>query len=203
MQIIETRLPGLVIIEPKVFGDARGFFVETWNAPRYQSAGIDLGFVQDNLSFSQRGTLRGLHYQNPDPQGKLVSVLQGEVFDVAVDIRLGSPTFGQWVSVLLSADNKRQFYIPPGFAHGFCVTSETALFAYKCTATYNPQADGGVLWSDPDLGIDWPVDRPVLSDKDQRAPRLKDTSPDRLVFPTSPQFLPMPGTPDQTMDAAA
>lgn len=182
MNIIETEIPGLVIIEPKVFGDARGFFLETYNRQRYREAGLNVEFVQDNLSFSRRGTLRGLHFQNPNAQGKLVSVLQGEVFDVAVDIRLDSPTFGRWVGVRLSAENKRQFYVPPGFAHGFCVTSETALFTYKCTDLYNPQADGGVIWNDPDIGIEWPITEPVLSEKDGRAPRLKDVPPQRLMF---------------------
>ncbi len=139
MHVIDTPLPGVRIIEPKVFGDSRGFFMETWQQARYAEAGLPERFVQDNLSYSQRGVLRGLHFQNPNGQGKLVYVLQGEVFDVAVDVRLGSPTFGQSVSVLLSADNKRQFYVPPGFAHGFCVTSETALFTYKCTELYAPK----------------------------------------------------------------
>src|SRR5262245_53963323 len=137
MNITETELPGVLLIEPKVLGDARGFFVETYHAQRYRQAGLDVGFVQDNLSYSRRGTLRGLHYQNPHPQGKLVYVLQGDVFDVAVDIRAGSPTFGRWLGTVLSADNRRQLYVPPGFAHGFCVTSETALLAYKCTDFYD------------------------------------------------------------------
>ncbi len=182
MNVIETELPGVRIFEPKVFGDHRGFFVETFNAKRYADRGLDSAFVQDNLSFSKYGTLRGLHYQNPHPQGKLVSVLQGEVFDVAVDIRRGSATFGKWVGVTLSAENKRQFYVPPGYAHGFCVTSETALFSYKCTDFYAPEADGGVLWNDPDLGIAWPVAEPTLSPKDAVAPRLKDIAPHRLAF---------------------
>lgn len=180
MQIIPSRLAGALIIEPRVFGDARGFFLETWNKARYLEAGVELDFVQDNLSFSQRGVLRGLHFQNPNPQGKLVQVLQGEVFDVAVDIRVGSPTFGQWESVVLSAENRRQFYVPPGFAHGFCVTSETALFAYKCTDLYNPAAEGSVLWNDPDLGIPWPVDAPALSAKDRDGIRLRDFPCERL-----------------------
>ena len=182
MNVIETTLPGVLVIEPRVFGDARGYFMETYNAQRYTQRGLEVGFVQDNLSYSRRGTLRGLHYQNPRPQGKLVYVLEGEVFDVAVDIRLGSATFGEWVGVRLSAENKRQFYIPPGFAHGFCVTSDTALFAYKCTDFYDAQADGGVCWNDPEIGIDWPVNDPLLSDKDRQAPRLKDVPRERLVF---------------------
>ena len=180
MQIIPSRLAGAFIIEPRVFGDARGFFMETWNKARYVEAGISADFVQDNLSFSQRGVLRGLHFQNPNPQGKLVQVLQGEVFDVAVDIRVGSPTFGDWEAVVLSAENRRQFYVPPGFAHGFCVTSETALFAYKCTDLYNPAAEGSVLWNDPDLGIPWPIDAPALSAKDRDGIRLRDFPRERL-----------------------
>jgi len=174
MNIISTKLSGVMIIEPKVFGDNRGFFLETWNQARYAECGLPANFVQDNLSYSQRGVLRGLHFQNPNAQGKLVYVLQGEVFDVAVDIRVSSPTFGQWVGVTLSAENKRQFYIPEGFAHGFCVTSETALFAYKCTDVYSPQFEHGVSWDDPELRIDWPIENPILSEKDQKYPRLKD-----------------------------
>lgn len=182
MQIVGTKLAGAVIIEPSVFGDARGFFMESWNRDRYAAAGLNVDFVQDNMSFSQKGILRGLHFQNPGAQGKLVSVLVGEVFDVAVDIRRGSPTFGQWVGVWLSAENHRQFYVPPGFAHGFCVTSETALFTYKCTEFYNPQSEGCILWSDPDLAIEWPTSAPVLSDKDRRGSRLCDIDVGRLEF---------------------
>lgn len=186
MEIKPTKLDGVVIIEPKVFGDQRGFFMETWNAKRYSESGLDFSFVQDNLSYSRRGILRGLHYQNPNTQGKLVSVLEGEVYDVAVDVRAGSKTFGEWVAVTLSAENKRQFYVPPGFAHGFCVTSEMALFVYKCTDFYDPSAEGSILWNDPDLGIDWPVEDPLLSDKDKDAPRLKDVPLERLNFRLSP-----------------
>lgn len=182
MKVIETTLSGALIIEPDVFGDARGYFQESWNRPRYAAAGLDVDFVQDNLSFSRRGTLRGLHFQNPNAQGKLVSVLCGEVYDVAVDIRLGSPTFGEWFGVVLSGDNKRQFYVPPGFAHGFCVTSDTALFAYKCTQTYDPSAEGSILWNDPDLGIHWPIADPLISSKDAKALRLKDLPSTRLMF---------------------
>ena len=184
MNITETELPGVLLIEPRVFGDARGFFMETWQRARYQEAGIDVDFVQDNLSFSQKGVLRGLHFQNPNAQGKLVHVLQGEVFDVAVDIRPGSPHRGRWVAATLSGDNHRQLYIPPGFAHGFCVTSDTALFAYKCTDFYNAAAEGFVAWDDPDLGIEWPDlgDPPSLSDKDAAAPRLRDI-PDKKLVP--------------------
>lgn len=174
MKVYETRLPGMFIIEPGVFGDSRGYFMETWNQASYAQAGLTTSFVQDNLSFSARGVLRGLHFQNPNAQGKLVYVLQGEVFDVAVDIRGGSPTFGQWTGVILSAENHRQLYIPVGFAHGFCVTSETALFAYKCTDFYNPRAEGGIIWNDPDIAINWPVTAPNLSEKDRKYPKLKD-----------------------------
>ena len=174
MKVIATGLPGVMIIEPKVFGDARGFFMETWNQERYVEHGLPAVFVQDNISFSQKGVLRGLHFQNPNAQGKLVYVLQGEVFDVAVDIRMGSPTFGKSVGVTLSSENRRQFYIPAGFAHGFCVTSDTALFAYKCTEMYQPQSEYGVSWNDPDLGINWPLEKPLLSEKDLINPRLRD-----------------------------
>ncbi|MEW6698642.1 MAG: dTDP-4-dehydrorhamnose 3,5-epimerase [Bacillota bacterium] len=180
MKLMETRLPGVVIIEPRVFNDSRGFFMEIWQQERYQQAGISAGFVQDNLSFSTKGVLRGLHFQNPNTQGKLVCVLQGEVFDVAVDIRVGSPTFGQWVGVLLSADNMRQLYIPEGFAHGFCVLSDTALFTYKCTDYYNPATEGGIIWNDPDINIDWPLEEPVLSKKDINFPQLRNIAANRL-----------------------
>ena len=172
MKVVETSLPGVLIIEPKIFPDARGFFVETYNKDRYVNNGILPEFVQDNLSFSTRGVLRGLHYQNPHAQGKLVYVLQGEVWDVAVDIRRDSPRFGQWTAVTLSSENKKQFYIPPGFAHGFCVLSETALFTYKCTDLYHPECDGGVRWDDPAIGIQWPISDPILSDKDRNLPLL-------------------------------
>ncbi|NMC31901.1 MAG: dTDP-4-dehydrorhamnose 3,5-epimerase [Veillonellaceae bacterium] len=180
MNVIATELPGVLIVEPKMFPDARGFFVETYNKERYAACGITADFVQDNLSFSSRGVLRGLHYQNPHTQGKLVYVLAGEVWDVAVDIRPNSPQFGRWTAVTLSSDNKRQFYIPPGFAHGFCVLSETALFTYKCTDLYHPECDGGIRWDDPDIGIAWPVAAPLLSDKDKKQPLLKDVPTGRL-----------------------
>jgi dTDP-4-dehydrorhamnose 3,5-epimerase len=172
VNVIETDLPGVLVFEPKVFGDARGFFMEGWNARRYAEAGLPESFVQDNLSRSARGVLRGLHFQNPNPQGKLVSVLAGEVFDVAVDIRVGSPTFGRWTGATLSADNKRQLYVPPDFAHGFVVTSEFALFHYKCTEYYDPAAEGSILWNDPDIVIEWPIAAPTLSEKDGGAPTL-------------------------------
>lgn len=180
MKVTELALPGVLLIEPRVFGDARGWFMESWHAERYAAAGVGAGFVQDNVSFSRRGTLRGLHYQHPHPQGKLVGVLEGEVWDVAVDIRVGSPTFGRWVGTVLSAENHRQLYIPPGFAHGFVVTSDVALFHYKCTDVYHPEAEGTVLWSDPALGIDWPVAAPTVSQKDAAALPLAQLSPDAL-----------------------
>ena len=181
MNVIATDLPGVLIVEPQMFPDARGFFVETYNKEKYRAAGLPLEFVQDNLSYSSRGVLRGLHYQNPHAQGKLVYVLQGEVWDVAVDIRRDSPHFGHWTAVTLSSDNKKQFYIPPGFAHGFCVLSDTALFAYKCTDLYHPECDAGVRWDDPDIGIAWPVADPILSEKDKRQPLLKDIPAGRLA----------------------
>lgn len=180
MEVIETKLPGVLVIEPKVFGDERGFFMETWNEVRYREAGLPYGFVQDNLSFSGHGVLRGLHFQNPNQQGKLVYVLQGEVFDVAVDIRVGSPHFGEWTGTTLSAENKRQFYVPEGFAHGFVVTGDSALFAYKCTDRYNGPAEASVLWNDPEIGIEWPIEAPVLSEKDRGAPPLSGVPEGRL-----------------------
>jgi dTDP-4-dehydrorhamnose 3,5-epimerase len=180
VKVVETSLPGCVVVEPAVFGDDRGFFFETWNADRYGQQGLPTKFVQSNVSSSSRGVLRGLHYQWPNPQGKLVSVLEGEVYDVAVDIRRGSPTFGQWAAVILSAENKRQFWIPEGFAHGFAVLSERAIFSYLCTAQYDKAADAGVRWNDPAIGIDWPVSAPLLSAKDEAAPLLADIAPERL-----------------------
>jgi dTDP-4-dehydrorhamnose 3,5-epimerase len=180
MNVLNCHIPGLLIIEPKVFGDTRGFFLETWNRRRYGEAGLDVDFVQDNVSFSRRGILRGLHFQNPKPQGKLLQVLQGEVFDVAVDIRRSSPTFGKWHGLVLSGENKTQFYIPAGFAHGFVVLSETALFQYKCTEIYSPQDEMAIRWDDPDLGIQWPLKEPLLSDRDAKGLRLRDMPSDRL-----------------------
>jgi len=182
MNLLKCELPGLIIIEPKVFGDARGFFMETWNQRRYQEAGIDAQFVQDNISFSRQGTLRGLHFQNPSPQGKLVSVWEGEVFDVAVDLRQSSPTFGKWHGLRLSSENKRQFYIPPGFAHGFLVLSQTAMFHYKCTDFYSPKNENTIRWDDPDIGIQWPTAQPTLSEKDAKGQRLRYLPKERL-FP--------------------
>ncbi|CAM4378772.1 dTDP-4-dehydrorhamnose 3,5-epimerase [Stenotrophomonas indicatrix] len=180
MKVIETQLPGCMVIEPAVFGDARGYFFETWNAERFAALGLPERFVQSNVSTSARGVLRGLHYQWPRPQGKLVSVLEGEVYDVAVDIRRGSPTFGQWEAVVLSAENKKQFWIPEGFAHGFAVLSETALFNYLCTDIYVAEADAGIRWNDADIAVDWPVGAPILSAKDQKAPFLDQLAEDRL-----------------------
>ncbi len=180
MKITETDLPGCKIIEPQVFGDSRGAFYESWNKPKWAQAGLDLDFVQSNVSMSERGVLRGMHYQWPHPQGKLVSVLEGEVYDVAADIRRGSPTFGQWTAVVISAENKRIFWIPEGFAHGFVVLSERAVFSYLCTAPYVHAADAGVRWDDARLAIDWPVSSPLLSDKDERAPFLDQIAADRL-----------------------
>lgn len=174
MKVIETKIAGVLIIEPKVFGDSRGFFLETFHADRYTEYGIESNFVQDNYSRSTKGVLRGLHYQKNYPQGKLVSVTSGIVFDVAVDIRQDSSTFGQWVGITLSADDHKQFYIPPGLAHGFCVLSETADFQYKCTEYYHPEDEASIRWNDPDIAIEWNISEPILSEKDAKAPFLKD-----------------------------
>ncbi|KGK85177.1 MAG: dTDP-4-dehydrorhamnose 3,5-epimerase [Pseudomonas sp.] len=176
MKIIETSIPDVLIIEPKVFGDERGFFYESFNAAAFEAAtGLKRQFVQDNHSKSQRGVLRGLHYQIQQPQGKLVRVVAGEVFDVAVDLRRSSPSFGRWTGVLLNAENKRQLWIPEGFAHGFVVLSETAEFLYKTTDYYAPEHERSLLWNDPELGIDWPLDTPPqLSAKDQAGKLLRD-----------------------------
>ena len=177
MNVVETALPGVLIIEPKAFGDHRGFFLETFQVERYREAGITLPFVQDNHSRSQRGVLRGLHFQKTRPQGKLVSVSRGAVYDVAVDIDPASATYGQFVGVELNDDNHRQLWIPPGYAHGFCVLSEVADFQYKCTDFYFPADEGGLLWNDPDVGIPWPITEPQLSAKDVNNPRLRDLKP--------------------------
>lgn len=175
MKAIETALPGVLLLEPRVFGDTRGFFLESWNKQTFADLGLDLDFVQDNHSRSARGVLRGLHYQLHQPQGKLVRVVGGAVFDVAVDLRKASPHFGKWVGFELSAENQRMMWIPPGFGHGFLVLSETADFLYKTTALYAPQWDRGVRWNDPDIGVEWPLSgEPQLSGKDQVAPLLKD-----------------------------
>jgi dTDP-4-dehydrorhamnose 3,5-epimerase len=185
MKIVQTSLPGAIVIEPQVFGDSRGFFYESYNEAKYVAAGIRVNFVQSNVSRSSKGVLRGLHYQWPNPQGKLVSVLEGEVYDVAVDIRRGSPTFGQWAGVMLTANNHRHFWIPEGFAHGFCVLSEFATFTYQCTAVYDAKADASVRWDDASLGIDWPISEPQLSEKDLKAPLLSDVPSERLPTFTS------------------
>jgi dTDP-4-dehydrorhamnose 3,5-epimerase len=175
MDVIDTPLPGVKLIEPRVFGDDRGFFLESWNARSFADAGLDVAFVQDNHSRSAKGVLRGLHYQIVDPQGKLVRVTHGAVFDVAVDIRRSSPHFGRWVGYELSDANKRMLWVPPGFAHGFVVLSETADFLYKCTSLYAPAHDRGIAWNDPAIDIDWPIAvPPALSAKDAAAPRLAD-----------------------------
>ena len=168
MRSLPTTIPGVVIIEPDVYRDSRGFFLETYHAEKYQGVGIPDPFVQDNHSRSVRGTLRGLHLQVRHPQGKLVRVIEGEIFDVAVDVRRGSPTFGQWMGVTLSAENFRQCYLPPGFAHGFAVVSPVAQVEYKCTDIYDPKGEVGIAWNDPAIGIDWPIADPLLSERDMR-----------------------------------
>lgn len=185
MQITQTDIPGVLVIEPKVFGDDRGFFMETYNRDRYVEAGIAETFVQDNVSLSKKGTLRGLHYQTPPfAQGKLVQVLRGSVMDVAVDIRFGSPTFGKYVSIELSSENKKQFWIPAGFAHGFVALEDNTIFSYKCTNLYSPECDRGVLWNDEQIGIKWPFSENELSisDKDGKQPLLKDIAKDFVVL---------------------
>ena len=185
MKVREGRIAGLKVIEPTVHGDARGWFFEAWNRPRYAEHGIDVELVQSNLSRSAQGVLRGLHYQWPNPQAKLCTVLEGEVWDVAVDIRRGSPSFGQWDACVLSAGNRRQFWIPEGFAHGFVVLSEFATFAYFCSAPYDRSGDAALRWNDAALAIDWPVAEPSLSDKDSRAPFLDAIASERL-----PEYAP-------------
>ncbi len=192
MKVSATALPEVLLIEPQVFGDERGFFMETWRHERYAEHGLPAMFVQDNLSRSSGGIVRGLHLQYPQAQGKLVYVIDGEVLDVAVDVRLGSPTFGQWVGAALSGANKRQLYLPPGFAHGFCVTGEHALLAYKCTAPYRQKAELGIRWDDPTIGIEWPIRDPVLSPKDQGLPLLADIPPAAL-----PPYQGLGGTPGE------
>lgn len=179
MKITKTPLEGLLIIEPHVFKDNRGYFYESFQQERYSKAGMPL-FVQDNVSHSSANTLRGLHYQLPRPQGKLVWVTQGTVWDVAVDVRASSPTFGEWYSITLSSDNHTQMYIPPGFAHGFCVLSETAVFHYKCTDFYAPECEHGIRWDDPSLNITWPISNPVLSTKDSTYPTLEEMTHEQL-----------------------
>jgi len=179
MKITEAGL-GVLLFEPKAYGDDRGYFMETWRKEVYAEAGIKAEFVQDNISFSKKGVLRGLHYQHPQGQGKLVQVLSGRVYDAAVDIRRGSATFGKWVGVELSAEGHEQLYIPAGFAHGFCVLSEAAMFSYKCTDYYNGATEGGIIWNDPNVGIEWPIDGPSVSDKDAGLGLLRDVPAEKL-----------------------
>jgi dTDP-4-dehydrorhamnose 3,5-epimerase len=180
MNVIPTRLPGVVVIEPRVFRDDRGYFFEVWNAAKYAEAGVAVGSVQGNLSCSRSGVLRGLHLQSPTAQSKLITVVSGAIWDVAVDLRLGAPTFGQWFGATLSSENHRQMFVPAGLAHGFVVTGEAATICYQCDASYKPAEELTVLWNDPDLGIEWPVDAPILSAKDHAGLRLRDIAPDRL-----------------------
>ncbi len=182
MKFIQTNIPGVVLIEPVIHGDARGFFFESYHAEHYRASGIDGPFVQDNHSLSERGILRGLHAQFPHAQGKLVRVIEGEIYDVAVDARRGSPTWGQHFVAELSAENHLQLYIPPGFIHGFCVASERAQVEYKCTEVYYPKDEFSVRWDDPDLAIPWPISDPILSDKDRDAPFLRDVTDKFLGF---------------------
>ena len=174
MNILQTSIHSLLVIEPRVFGDSRGFFLETFQSRRYHEIGVPTDFVQDNHSRSVKGVLRGLHFQRNHPQGKLVYVVRGAVFDVAVDVRKDSPTFGQWYGVTLSDENHRQFYLPPGMAHGFCVLTDKADFVYKCTDYYHPEDEGGIIWNDPDIGIEWPITDPIISDKDVLNPFFRD-----------------------------
>jgi dTDP-4-dehydrorhamnose 3,5-epimerase len=181
MNVETTVIDGVLILQPKVFGDARGFFFESFNQGVFDAAvGRHVGFVQDNHSRSARGVLRGLHLQNPFAQGKLVSVPVGEVFDVALDVRVGSPTFGRWFGATLSGENQHQLYVPPGFAHGFCALRDGTLFSYKCTELYHPETELGVRWDDPELAITWPVEAPAVSGKDARFARLRDIDPAKL-----------------------
>lgn len=170
----ETEIRGVYIIEPKVFGDERGYFMETYNYEDFKSAGLDMVFVQDNQSKSKKGVLRGLHFQKKYPQGKLVRVTKGEVFDVAVDLRTESESYGKWVGAILNEENKKQFYVPKGFAHGFLVLSEEAEFVYKCTEVYHPEDEGGIRWDDPEINVDWKIENPMISEKDEKAPLFKD-----------------------------
>jgi dTDP-4-dehydrorhamnose 3,5-epimerase len=182
VKVLETELPGVSIIEPVVHGDSRGFLLESWHARRYAEHGLPATFVQDNHSRSLRGVLRGLHYQLRQPQGKLVRVVSGEVFDVVVDIRRGSPAFGRWVGVMLTGENHRQLYVPPGFAHGFCVVSDVADFLYKCTDYYAPEDEHGIRWDDPDIGVEWPNLQYSLSEKDERHALLAELDAELPVY---------------------
>lgn len=185
MEVSPTSLPEVLLIKPRIFGDERGFFFESWKQDRYREHGLPSEFVQDNISRSAKGTVRGLHFQEPKAQGKLVTVLHGRVFDVAVDVRKGSPCFGQWTGVELSGDNHHQLWVPAGFAHGFCVISESADFFYKCTELYSPETERAIRYDDPAIGIDWPVETPILSEKDAAAPLLTDA-------PVLPQYEALP-----------
>ncbi len=180
MTIRPTELTEVLLVEPKVFGDDRGFFFECYKADRYVAVGIACEFVQDNVSYSKAGVIRGLHYQWPNPQAKLIQVLSGAVFDVAVDIRRGSPTYGKWIGEVLSAENHHQLFIPPGFAHGFAVLGDHALVSYKCSTLYEAAGDCSVRWNDPEIGVEWPISEPMLSGKDAAALKLADISPERL-----------------------
>jgi dTDP-4-dehydrorhamnose 3,5-epimerase len=187
VRVLETTIPGLLVVEPRVFGDDRGFFLETFNAARFAEHALPTEFVQDNHSRSAKGVLRGLHYQRRNPQGKLVSVVRGEVWDVAVDIREGSPTFGRWFGTTLSEQRHQLLWIPPGFAHGFCVLSESADFLYKCTTLYDPADDRGIRWNDPALGIEWPIADPILSAKDRALPSLAEAAGALPSLPARPR----------------
>jgi dTDP-4-dehydrorhamnose 3,5-epimerase len=181
MEVVETKIPGVLLFKPKVFGDQRGWFMETWQSDRYASLGIPQQFVQDNMAYSEQGVLRGLHIQNPFGQGKLVQAIKGEVFDVAVDVRKGSPWFGQWVGAHLTESNHHQFYVPVGFAHGYLVLSKEAIFAYKCTDYYHPETQFSVRWDDPEIAIEWPAGLdPLLAAKDRDAPLLSQIAEDTL-----------------------
>jgi dTDP-4-dehydrorhamnose 3,5-epimerase len=182
MNIITTSIEGILVIEPKTYEDLRGYFMETYNQRKYFESGINTIFVQDNLSYSLKDTVRGLHFQIRHPQAKLVQVVSGEIFDVAVDLRPGSSTFGKWTGIHLSDENRRQMYIPEGFAHGFCVLSEIAYFYYKCSDFYAPDDEGGIIWSDPDISIEWPVENPIISEKDKQYPNLSDLTAEQLPF---------------------
>jgi dTDP-4-dehydrorhamnose 3,5-epimerase len=174
MEVVKTQIPGVLIINMKIYGDKRGFFTETHHQKTYSEAGIDCQFVQDNLSFSKKNILRGLHFQRQFPQAKLITVIKGEIFDVAVDLRPSSETFGQWTGIILSGDNHKQFFIPQGFAHGFCVLSEDAYVHYKCTEFYHPEDEDGIFWADSQLNIDWPITNPIISTKDQNNSSFKN-----------------------------
>ena len=186
MKITQGEMDGLLILEPQLFEDSRGYFMETYHQARFTQNEIDTVFVQDNFSYSAHGTLRGLHFQVKYPQTKLVQAISGEIFDVAVDIRPGSSTFGKWSGIYLSDSNKRQLLIPAGFAHGFCVISETSRVTYKCSDYYHPEDESGILWSDPTVAIKWPVNNPIISEKDKKLPLLRDLAPDKLYNPVRP-----------------